>query len=542
MGGIINVITRSPLNYQGTNINLTASNYGNYKIHASHYSLISNKLGISFSANYLHSDGFYTNLYTNNKVDNLNSYGFRNRLAYKITDKFYIENIFSLENSQQGGYPYSIYDSTLKIASPINYNQYSSYDRLMLSNALNSKYSNQKLEVSNTFSFQYIDDIQKIDQDFTDAKLYFVEQNQIQKMYANELILRSKKNKRYNWLVGGFAFVQKSESGVGVDYYQNVLWYLKSYNTDVKGIAFFHQSNFKITKKLSLTAGLRYDYETSEMHYRYESIKNSLALPIVDTLYPSTKDEIFLPKIAVNYDFEAFSLFISYATGYKAGGFNTTFERPEHLTFKNETSYNYEFGGKTSFLENKIFADFAIFYTQLKNQQIYRTVPSGRGSYLDNAGVSENKGFEFSLQNKAIKGFEIMIAYGYTYSKIVEYVKDETINYNHQFTPYIPRYTFAFQALQTIKLPLKWIDKIKISAVYNRNGELYWDLNNKLKEEPYALLNAKISFVKQNFQLDFWGKNLLNSDYNAFMFEALNKIYTQRNKPLQFGANFAVKF
>ena len=37
MGGIVNIVTTSPMDYQGTHINLSAGNYGTYTVNGGHY-------------------------------------------------------------------------------------------------------------------------------------------------------------------------------------------------------------------------------------------------------------------------------------------------------------------------------------------------------------------------------------------------------------------------------------------------------------------------------------------------------------------------
>jgi len=543
MGGIINVITRSPQDFQGNLLSVSAASFGTYKLNAGHYFKPNEKLAISLSGNYQHSDGFFTNEYNNTKIDKINSWGLRNRIIYSPNEHFSVENIAAFEQSKQGGYPYALYDDSLKTAADINYNQYSSYDRLMFSDALNLKYSTDRWELTNTLSYQFLDDNQNIDQDFTADSLHFITQIQRQNMISDEIIFRNKDNKRYSMIFGGFTFLQLFESEVDVNSYQSSLWYLKTYGYDVLGLALFHQSTYNVTDNFSVTGGLRYDFEKSGLDYTYDGVRNQVTLPSIDTTYPDLTDHILLPKLAMNYKFGQSSVFASYTTGYKPGGFNTTFELPEQLVFKNEVSHNFEAGIKTSLFSNLLYSDFAIFYTKLKNQQIYRTVPSGRGSYLDNAGISENKGVEFTLQTSPLRGFQGTVAYGYTHSKILEYVKDSVINYNHHFTPYIPRHTFSVQIIKTFLFKSSsLLDQLKLNVLYNQLGNQYWDLENKYREDRYGLLSAKISFFMNHFQFDVWAKNLLNQSYHSFLFEALGNTYVQNAKPMQVGANISLKF
>jgi outer membrane cobalamin receptor len=157
----------SPTDFQGTLVKLEAGNYGTYKVNAGHYNKVNDKLSFSISGNYQHNDGFFTNHYLNQKADDLDSYGFRNRIIYKVSSRLELENIASFENSKQGGYPYGLYHKDTKILDEVNYDQASSYDRLMFSDAFKLKLSGKNWELSNTLSYQLIDDVQKIDQDFT---------------------------------------------------------------------------------------------------------------------------------------------------------------------------------------------------------------------------------------------------------------------------------------------------------------------------------------------------------------------------------------
>ncbi len=69
MGGIINVFTKSPFKYKGTNLNISAGNYHSYQTGVSHYGNVDNKLGYAVSGNYMHSGGYFNNTFTEKKAD-----------------------------------------------------------------------------------------------------------------------------------------------------------------------------------------------------------------------------------------------------------------------------------------------------------------------------------------------------------------------------------------------------------------------------------------------------------------------------------------
>lgn len=545
MGGIINVYTLSPLNHQGTNIRVSTGNYGLFSINAGHYAKINDKFAYSLAVNYIHNDGYFTNQFTGDQVDKSNSLGIRMRLAWKISERLTVENIAGAEISRQGAYPYALYNDSLQMPGDINYNQYSSYDRDLFSDALVAKYRADKFEVISTTAFQLLNDNQEIDQDFTPDSLYFVTQSQWQQMLSQEITIRSTGSGKYNWLFGGYGFFQAFDNGVDVDQYATGTTLLKQYDHRIGGFALFHQSTLNdfIFNNLSVTGGIRMDFENDMLEYRYDRSRNGPPVNLADTVYPALQSLQFLPKLAMNYKLAGNNFYIVIAKGYKTGGFNSTFERPEDLTFDPELSWNYEAGVKTSLIKNHLYADVALFYIDWKNQQIYQTVPSGRGSMLKNAGHSVSKGLEFTLRTLTGKGFEFLLAYGYTHASFLSYVVDSTENYNGNMLPYVPRHTLALQANKSLNFKTTaFLDKMDFNVIYRAAGEIYWNEENSHQQPFYGMLDAKVSFVIKQIQFDLWGRNLLGTDYEAFYFESLGNKYVQPGKPMQFGINLSVKF
>lgn len=549
IGGLINITTQSPFDYQGTHVFVGAGNYGLGRVNAGHYQLVSDRLAYSVAASYLQHDGFHTNTTLNRNADKMNSYGLRFKLQYLLAERWSLDFTTNTDFTKQLGYPYAPFDKTTLTAGPIVYNQESGYDRLLLSNALKLNYKGNGWIFNNTLSHQYLNDNQRLDQDFGPDSIYFAQQRQKHHYFANEAVFQSKGSSKYQWLTGLFLFSQNVNNEIEVDSYVEPtpfgpmpVWRQMDFKPVTLGAAIFHQSDYRITNKLTLTAGLRYDYEQSELHYIDQRKLAGNSLAPTDTIYPVLRDGALLPKVALAWSVNSdINVYASYATGYKPGGFNNAFERPEDLMFRKETSYNYELGAKVTVLDY-IFAEAALFYSMLENQHIYRINPSGRGSYLDNSGLSRNQGFELSASNKSIYGFEAAVAYGYTHAEILEYVQSDNLNYNNKFTPYIPRHTLSAQATQTFNFNASnWIDRLKLHVAYQQTGELYWNLSNNLREAKYGIVNAKVAWVKDNVQIDLWAKNITNQQYNAFVFEVGPAAFAQIGKPLQFGASLSYK-
>lgn len=545
MGGIVNILTKSPLNYQGTDVNIQAGTYGSYLLNVGHYAKSNERFAYSLSLNYRHNDGFFTNDFLNKKVDLLDSYGMRNRLIWNVTDRFSIENILSFERSIQGGYPYAVYNEATGKAEQIRYNQESGYDRDLLSDALLLKYKADNYTLTSTTSYQYLSDKQSIDQDFTVDSLYFVIQGQKQNMISQELTIQSNGKKKLNWIFGAYGFAQQFDNQVNVNTYKAKTETTKKYDHTIAGGALFHQSTLNDfpVRNMNITAGIRLDTETDQLGYQYDRIRNGVFASLADTTYTALNSIQILPKLAVNYKLNNTNLYALISRGYKTGGFNSTFERPEDLTFDPEHSWNYEVGVKSSVLENRLFVEGSLFYIDWKNQQIYQATPSGTGSMLKNAGHSVSKGLELSLNTASIQGFELMASYGYTHATFISNVLSATADYSGYYIPYVPKNTIAAQLKKTVEITNSvLLNRIVMSLLYKGTGSIYWDDKNSHSQDFYNLLDARISFVRKNVQFDFWGTNLTSAVYESFYFESLGKKYIQNGKPLQAGVKLSVKF
>jgi iron complex outermembrane recepter protein len=545
MGGLVNITTLSPLDYQGSHVKFSAGTYGDYYLNAGHYSKPGDKIGYSISGNVLHQNGFYTNAYTNNQVDEMDSYGLRSKLIWQLSHNFSIENIASFESSRQGGYPYAVFNDSTGSPEEINYNQYSSYDRDLFSDAMILKYASKKYEFLSTTSFQYLGDQQEIDQDFTPDSLFFVAQRQKQNMVSQEFIFRSKNLPKYQWLFGAFGFRQVFDKSVNIDMYASGMKLFREFDHDVSGYAFFHQStiNDLFIENLSLTGGIRIDFEHDELRYKYNTLKNDLFTNVADTLYPALDYSEWSPKASLSYYNSGRNYYLTVTRGFKTGGFNSTFERPEDLTFGPEYSWNYEAGIKTPLFDHAAYMHFAMFYIDWKNQQIYQPVPSGRGSMLKNAGHSASKGLEIMLKTKSFMGFEPMFTYGYTHATFLDHVVDSVTNYNGKYLPYVPKHTVSVLANKSFRLKeSSWLEIIGLNVSYRGAGKIFWNEENENSQEFYSVVGSKLSFQRNNLKFELWGKNLLNSDYQSFYFEAIGNKYVQSGRPLQVGFNLSVNF
>ena len=106
LGGVMNVYSLSPLNYQGTRAVVEGANHGTWRVGASHYRLLGDDLGLSLSAQYNSTRGEFTNRFNGERSDWERQFSARAKVEWRNHDGWYVSNVASLALSRQGGYPY----------------------------------------------------------------------------------------------------------------------------------------------------------------------------------------------------------------------------------------------------------------------------------------------------------------------------------------------------------------------------------------------------------------------------------------------------
>lgn len=547
MGGIMNVYTKSPFNYKGTDINLSAGNYNTYQGGVSHYGVSDNqKIGYSLSGNYLHSGGYFKNKLTNKRADPIDAVSTRARLSWRILPRLTANLIFAYEYSDQDGYPYRIYERVTGTIKDINYNERSFYRRNMSSNGLNIEYVTDNFKLGSQTSFQFYDGKQGLDQDFSPENTYYVDFYQRQQMYSQEFNIKSiKEQSNYQWQFGLFGFHQNYAQNNDVDYHQTVKHAIQNVYNPTEGFAIYHQSTFRniVDPGLSLVLGIRYDYEKA----RNTLVRTTLEKDKEPAVDSPVKDKAsfsqLIPKASLQYAFGYDGLgFFSVSRGYKTGGFNTTADEEKDRTFDPEYSWCYDLGFKSSVLDNLLSFDLTFFYIDWRDQQISQAKATDQGFLLRNAGKSVSKGLEFSTQVNPLKNLNFQFSYGYTNAKYKEYKESERTNYDGNYLPMVPRNTVSLGAGYRVNTGLSWLENVYLHAQYVGTGKLYWNDKNDVSQPYYGVFNGKVSFVKNNISVDLWAKNIGEKDYIAYYFASTVGEFVQKGRPFTCGVNMNLKF
>ena len=186
------------------------------------------------------------------------------------------------------------------------------------------------------------------------------------------------------------------------------------YNYDVKYMAIspYIHSDYKVTNKLTLTAGLRYDYN----HYDYA---NNLAADSNDSsnkfYRPADRTDSFShlsPKLSLSYKpTEDMNVYIRYANGFRIPQASRLYSMTagySSVTLKPETSNTYEIGIKKQ-VSNKSYLELATFYMSIDDTIVDDTV----NDYFYNGGSTIHKGIEATAKVQMTDDWAARLAYAY---------------------------------------------------------------------------------------------------------------------------------
>jgi iron complex outermembrane receptor protein len=295
-----------------------------------------------------------------------------------------------------------------------------------------------------------------------------------------------------------------------------------------KGLAFYGQASYALSKKWELTAGIRYDYEQQEENVLGELQKDGQP-SFVTTPDTSGKTSFhsFSPKLALNYSLsKSEMLYGVYSRGFRTGGLTQLSSDPSQpplYAFKPEYSNNFEAGLKSSFFGNLVQLNLAAFYSTIRNAQVPTLILPDAITVTKNAGKLTSKGIEAELAATPVRGLELNYSFGYTNARF----KDLKLSQNGSvidlsgrrqiFTPEVTS-MLAAQYSSSHHLSGQQI-KLVVRGEWRYLGNTWFDLANTIKQPSYSLFNMSAGIRTRNFGITFWDRNITNKKYIAYAYD-----------------------
>ncbi len=270
----------------------------------------------------------------------------------------------------------------------------------------------------------------------------------------------------------------------------------------------------------SVLGGIRYDYQEREYN-----------LPSYSISHEDDWGE-FSPKIGIEYRLkEETMIYATVSKGYLSGGFNAGATDPQYVSFDEEKLWSYEVGVKNTFLGNRLILNAAVFYMDITDAQVYEQVNPAT-PYTTNAAEVSSKGFEVEAIYMPMKGLTLNAGLGYVNAEFEEF-RDVLGDYKGNKKPLSPEYTCNVGA------SYRSLSGLYCGVNIVGTGEMYIDKSNELKQDAYALVNAKIGYETENYDIYLYGKNIFDEEYDRSYSGDYWVIYS---RPAEYGVMLTYRF
>jgi iron complex outermembrane receptor protein len=258
-------------------------------------------------------------------------------------------------------------------------------------------------------------------------------------------------------------------------------------------------------------AGLRADYNNS-----------SLADPLYAIANQQHGTEI-LPKLSASYHID--KDIMGYGTisrGFQPGDLVEQFDvngNPYVGKYKPETTWNYELGLKSTFLD-RFRVNAAIFYIDYQDR-LFQTVALEANQFIQvtqNIGPSHNYGGEFDVSARLTQDLYVSVSAGVTkaiWGNVPYFDLDlnQPTNLNGRTAPYTP----AYQGSVT----LDWSHHLTRDLVFGARadtsfvGQQNWDPTDHYQQPAYQLVNLGVRLEEPHWSVSGHVSNAFNKLYNT---------------------------
>ncbi|HLN09086.1 MAG: TonB-dependent receptor [Steroidobacteraceae bacterium] len=309
--------------------------------------------------------------------------------------------------------------------------------------------------------------------------------------------------------------------------------------------AVFGDANYEFNKQWELDAAIRYDRDQRQ---NTTDTPNSF-LPAVtrpaayDGLVRDATFDAAQPKATLRYKpTDDLTFYGGWSRGFRSGGFNQTGvgavaaasgHLGVHDLFQAEIADTWEVGAKSQWLDRRLSANLALYYTTDHNGYFFYYDATTSTQNLGNLDALY-KGGELELNARATSWLDLYANFGYNYGSITA-MQDPTVIGNKP--PLLTQDTVnaGLQVHEPISDGLNGVARLD----YQMLGRTWWDPYDTTSRDPVNLIDLRAGLQADRWTVTAWSKNLTNKLYNA-EFSAGGFLW--RAPPRRYGLDFSFKF
>ncbi|HEY0315490.1 MAG TPA: TonB-dependent receptor [Sphingomonas sp.] len=385
------------------------------------------------------------------------------------------------------------------------------------------------VELKSITAYRHVSGSFAQDRDGSNLPINYVSDDFLQKQWSEELQLTGKAlDKRLSWVAG---FYYYHESGFDLNPVNFLVGGAESggyYNYN--DWAVYGQGTYKITDKLSLTAGLRYTQDRKKfLPDQYVTanfppfFSDPIGTPVVPHETVKANANRATPMVNLAYQWTpGFMVYATYSQGFKGGGYTQRIFPPEASlpSFKPESVDSYEAGFKWVGFDNHLRLNADGYYTSYSDMQLLVADASRVGPFITNAGRARITGFEAEATLIPAEGWRLAASAGLTdarYTRLDNGVEGLTLDSRFVL---IPKWTLSGSIEKDIDLGGAGMIVPRVDWSY-RSG-VYTNANGvdtpALYQPAYSLFNASVRWhdARSHYNFTAGVDNIGNKKYMTY--------------------------
>ena len=284
----------------------------------------------------------------------------------------------------------------------------------------------------------------------------------------------------------------------------------------IQSYGIYIQDQISLSDSFQLLIGGRYDWVSSES----EALNNEVDEPVQN-------DGAFSPRIGLVYQpSDTVSLYANYARSFlQTTGFN-----PDGEAFEPTRGTQYEVGIKTDFFDSRLSAVLAAY--QITKTNVTTSDPVNT-LFSIQTGEQRSRGIELDVAGEILPGWNVTASYAYTDAEVTE---DNVTPVGNQLSN-VP---FNQASLwTTYEIQQGSLEGLGFGLGLFYIGERQGDLSNSFELDSYLRTDAALYYRRDRLNAAINIRNLFDIDYTSVSFGQTN---IQRGTPFTIVGSLSWKF
>lgn len=307
-----------------------------------------------------------------------------------------------------------------------------------------------------------------------------------------------------------------------------------------------------LNQNFSLLLGGRYTGEKTQYKARADLDLVPVFIPSLWDLTGEISDNEWSGKVALLQKLsDNHSLYYSLSRGFKAGGYNAGYStspaQAADSAYAPERLNAWEIGGHWQSAQAAVSFDWAAFYYDYQDQQVFVNQTSGPAPYhvLKNAGDSKIYGVEAELNWRIDPAMQLELTLGHLPKAKLGKYQTEAVLVPDNRLPFTSEWMASGQVSYDFSGMLQDL-QFQLGFVYL--SDFYFDQyeNPYTQQQGYTLWHSRLSYQPMpELELSIFGKNLLNKEYTELRFDsiaALAAVTELRGEARQLGLGVTYQF